>query len=338
MPAVINRAHLSKVRPACAATGYLQRSAVNANPVAAIPQSVHETLRSQGQPLDMATRAFMEPRFGRDFSHVRVHADARAVESANSVNALAYTVGNHVVFGEGQFAPAAKTGQRLLAHELAHVSQQDTAAMVQLQRQSKEGTAVPAADNDMEKKANEAADKNAANQPETDLEKPEPVERQPSPKKIAACDRNILAEGTCAELVARSKYICCDPKNGIKRDDRKKDIDGQQCPDQKFTPIFTCDSTCDKALENGCSDSDNWIAIPGDRFKRSACDDEYTICANGKQTKGYVRDKSVTASFFEVSPRIQNLLGVPVGSSFMGAVYRPGAKQATIDKDACCNS
>ena len=88
------------------------------------PPIVHDVLRSTGQPLDLTTRAFMEPRFGYDFSQVRVHADARAAESARAVNALAYTVGDHVVFGEGEYAPAAGRGRGLIAHELTHVIQQ----------------------------------------------------------------------------------------------------------------------------------------------------------------------------------------------------------------------
>jgi hypothetical protein len=81
-------------------------------------------LRSPGQPLDPATRAFMEPRFGHDFSHVRVHADANAAESARAVNALAFAVGHHVAFGTGRYSPQTEAGSRLLAHELAHVVQQ----------------------------------------------------------------------------------------------------------------------------------------------------------------------------------------------------------------------
>jgi hypothetical protein len=81
-------------------------------------------LNSPGQPLNGGTRAFMEPRFGHDFSRVRVHADAKAAESAQAVNALAYTVGTDVVFGNGQYEPATANGQRLLGHELAHVVQQ----------------------------------------------------------------------------------------------------------------------------------------------------------------------------------------------------------------------
>src|SRR5262249_15079514 len=94
------------------------------NPVSAIPQSVHQTLRSPGQPLDAATRAFMEPRFGQDFSHVRVHADAQAAESARAVNAQAYTVGKDIAFAHAQYTPSTAGGRELIAHELVHTIQQ----------------------------------------------------------------------------------------------------------------------------------------------------------------------------------------------------------------------
>jgi hypothetical protein len=88
----------------------------------AAPPIVHDVLRSPGQPLDPATRAFMEPRFGYDFSRVRVHRGAAAEESARDLNAHAFTVGHDVVFGAGPFAPEAR--RRLVAHELSHVVQQ----------------------------------------------------------------------------------------------------------------------------------------------------------------------------------------------------------------------
>jgi hypothetical protein len=90
----------------------------------AAPPIVHEALASPGQPLDPATRAFMEPRFGHDFSRVRVHSDAVAERSAQDVNAHAYTVGHDIVFGAGWFAPGTHQGRRLIAHELTHVVQQ----------------------------------------------------------------------------------------------------------------------------------------------------------------------------------------------------------------------
>ena len=102
----------------------LQRQASGFATATEIPTIVHEVLNSPGQPLDTATRAFMEPRFHHDFSGVRVHADGRAAESAQAVSALAYTVGKNVVFDQGQFNPHSDSGRKLLAHELAHVVQQ----------------------------------------------------------------------------------------------------------------------------------------------------------------------------------------------------------------------
>lgn len=101
----------------------LQRySTDNAEP-SSVPPIVHEVLRSPGQPLDPATRAFMEPRFGHDFSKVRVHTDAKAAESARMVGAGAYTVSNHVVFSSSRYAPDTIEGKLLMAHELAHFVQ-----------------------------------------------------------------------------------------------------------------------------------------------------------------------------------------------------------------------
>jgi hypothetical protein len=108
--------------------GALQRAAVNPLSASDVPPVVHEVLRSSGQPLDASTRAFMEPRFGHDFSGVRVHTDTQAAESARAVNALAYTVGRDVVFGEQRYSPQTLAGQRLLAHELTHVVQQGAAS------------------------------------------------------------------------------------------------------------------------------------------------------------------------------------------------------------------
>jgi hypothetical protein len=106
----------------------LQRSPVGRGSTPAAPPIVHEVLRSPGQPLDSQTRAFFEPRFGHDFSKVRVHTDAPAGESAAAVNALAYTVGSDVVFGHQQYAPRTAEGMKLIAHELAHTVQQKSSS------------------------------------------------------------------------------------------------------------------------------------------------------------------------------------------------------------------
>jgi Domain of unknown function (DUF4157)/L,D-transpeptidase catalytic domain len=101
----------------------LQRHAVGTAP-AAVPPIVGEVLRSSGRPLDAATRAYMEPRFGHDFSRVRIHVDATADASARAVNADAYTVGERIAFAGGRFEPGSAAGRGLIAHELTHVVQQ----------------------------------------------------------------------------------------------------------------------------------------------------------------------------------------------------------------------
>ncbi len=108
-----------------------QRTALDSVSTNAVPSIVHDVLRSPGQSLDAATRAFMQPRFGHDFSQVRVHTDARAAESTRVVNALGYTVGRDVVFGAGQYEPGTMEGRRLLAHELTHVMQQGNQSALQ---------------------------------------------------------------------------------------------------------------------------------------------------------------------------------------------------------------
>jgi outer membrane protein OmpA-like peptidoglycan-associated protein len=113
----------------CAKTneGIVRRDALERQAPGIAPPIVHQALRSPGRPLDVATRAFMEPRLGRDLSHVLVHTGAEAARSAAAVNASAYTVGRDIVFAEGRYAPTTGSGARLIAHELAHTIQQSGA-------------------------------------------------------------------------------------------------------------------------------------------------------------------------------------------------------------------
>ena len=111
-----------------------------------VPPIVHDVLGAPGQPIDLSTRAFMERRLGHDFSRVRVHADEKAADSARAVQARAYTLGEHVVFGSGEYQPASEAGRRLLAHELTHVVQQagsEAGAAPVLQRQQPPAAAQP---------------------------------------------------------------------------------------------------------------------------------------------------------------------------------------------------
>ncbi|MBG1270885.1 eCIS core domain-containing protein [Nostoc sp. WHI] len=107
--------------------GIVQRKAIAQQNTSEMPSIVYEVLNSPGHPLDPETRAFVEPRFGQDFSHVRVYTDAEAAQSAQAVNAKAYTMKRDIVFGAGQYAPRTADGKRLLAHELTHVVQQGAA-------------------------------------------------------------------------------------------------------------------------------------------------------------------------------------------------------------------
>jgi hypothetical protein len=107
----------------------LQRSATAvAHSGGMAPAIVRDALRSEGTPLNQSMRQFFEPRFGQDFSRVRVHTDDVATRSARAVQALAYTVGDHIVLGAGQ-SPDAAGSRRLLAHELTHVVQQRLGCM-----------------------------------------------------------------------------------------------------------------------------------------------------------------------------------------------------------------
>jgi hypothetical protein len=90
----------------------------------AAPPIAYDALRSPGQSLDPGTRAFFESRMGHDFGRIRVHTDTLASDSAAALNAAAYTVGRDIVFGAGRYSPGTADGDRLLAHELAHVVQQ----------------------------------------------------------------------------------------------------------------------------------------------------------------------------------------------------------------------
>jgi len=82
------------------------------------------SLHGRGTVLPRSERDFFEPRFGYDFSNVRIHTGGEAAQSADRINALAYTSGNNIVFNAGQYQPGSENGKRLLAHELTHVVQQ----------------------------------------------------------------------------------------------------------------------------------------------------------------------------------------------------------------------
>ncbi|HYP26483.1 MAG TPA: DUF4157 domain-containing protein [Blastocatellia bacterium] len=120
--------------------GQVRQTAGHTQPSAAgetvAPFTADEAKLSSGQKLDPATRSFFEPRFGHDFSRVRVHADGDSARLSESLNAHAFTYGSNIYFNRAQYNPASPEGKHLLAHELAHVVQQSGGAGL-VQRQPK---------------------------------------------------------------------------------------------------------------------------------------------------------------------------------------------------------
>ncbi|MDB5732287.1 MAG: hypothetical protein JWQ03_2182, partial [Variovorax sp.] len=113
-----------RAAPDAAAPVRVQRVDTGGGGLGEAPAEVQQVLAAPARRLDDATRGFFETRFGHDFSHVRVHDDAEADRSARAVGAHAYTVGQDLVFAQGQYRPHTDTGRRLLAHELTHTLQQ----------------------------------------------------------------------------------------------------------------------------------------------------------------------------------------------------------------------
>ena len=105
-----------------------------------VTNEISNVRSSGGSSLDNNTQEFMESRFGYDFSRIRIHRDAKAAESAQSVNAFAYTVGQDIVFGDGQYSPNSTVGRTLIAHELVHTIQQKHTP-VYVQRQESDDAA-----------------------------------------------------------------------------------------------------------------------------------------------------------------------------------------------------
>ncbi len=114
--------------PACrggsGAEARVQPAADGEVPAMEVPPEVEAVTRAPGTTLDPATHRLMESRFGHGFEQVRIHAGPRAATAAAAIQARAYTLGQHIVFGAGQYAPHTPEGRRLLAHELTHTVQQ----------------------------------------------------------------------------------------------------------------------------------------------------------------------------------------------------------------------
>ena len=128
---------VQRMCPECEEEETLQRKNHGREPTSReVPPIVDRALRTPGMPLDADTRSYMENRIGYDFSNVKIHTGPVASGSAQSIQALAYTSGNNIVFNEGQYAPGTPAGNKLLAHELTHVVQQNGIQGKPIQRSS----------------------------------------------------------------------------------------------------------------------------------------------------------------------------------------------------------
>lgn len=103
----------------------------------AVPPAIGDAVSSPGRPIEPAVRGVMQQGFGHDLGAVRIHDGPAAAAAARSVGALAFTLGHHIVFDQGQYRPSVGEGKRLLAHELTHVMQQSGAAQPALQKQGR---------------------------------------------------------------------------------------------------------------------------------------------------------------------------------------------------------
>jgi len=221
----------------------------------------------------------MEPCFGYDFSRVRVHTDAKAAESAQTVNALAYTVGRDLVFGAGQYAVGTMAGKRLLAHELAHAIQQAGAV-------THEKLALGSTDNHDERQADQAASVIA----DTQHTRPPVTQRR---MVLARIQRQPDAEGSepvKAEAPEASKSEPAFPVSGISTcfcdegDTYTKGkgvaCDTGKCPDE--TGVF--------AAWPNISDACKKVTSEGTNVPRVKCKESLTVSFGGKSVDVKVRD------------------------------------------------
>lgn len=184
----------------------VQRKSAGQAAASTVSAMIRHVIETPGRPLDVATRGLMQARFGHDFSDVRVHTDDQAAASARSVGALAYALGQHLVFDHRQYVPHTPAGRHLLAHELAHTIQAPGSEALD------PSLALGAADDASERAADRAADAVAQGQ--------------------QAC---VAPAGGC---VVRRQMAECYASNG--KDDMQKVV---RCPDMSETEVTLVDST-----------------------------------------------------------------------------------------------
>lgn len=262
---------------------------------AAVPPIVHEVLCSPSQPLDSAVRGVMESRFGHDFSSVRVHTDQRAAQSAATVAAHAYTVGSDVVFGSGRYAPASRDGQRLLAHELAHVVQQASGtgsyaphapwrisdAGRALEREAADRVMLGGAPRSLSAAPKDVPGVGPLLQRDGDDTVPVTEVEIPTPPASQKDDPELRRPRlrTCSNEIVPVDCFALEYVPGPQLQNRNG-INDQY--------VFNCtDEVCDDDDDHKADDS--WIIVP--QKSEFGCGDEVVICADGTRTTATVVDR-----------------------------------------------
>jgi hypothetical protein len=221
-----------------------------------LPQ-VHrkEWAAGSGSALPAETRAFFEPRFGADFSTVRVHTGERAEEAADSIDAKAFTIGNDIAFGRGEYSPASPAGRHLLAHELTHTVQQGASTVdpLMVHRQPK-------------------TPKKAAPPAPADKDKPAPTEASgPRQQVYIVRDKNLGFGGTLVSDLKEFKRTVMGTKIGadwtlvLSIHGSEERLGAQAPPDWQKNAIFYSASDID-ALFNADKDFVKWRDNYGPTF------------------------------------------------------------------------
>jgi hypothetical protein len=260
----------------------------------------------------------MDTRFHFDFSRVRIHDDVQAAESTSAVSALAYTMGHHVVFGQGQYSPTTAAGRRLLAHELTHVVQQSAS------RSTVQPFNVGPANSPAEREADAVADAVAADAAIPSISgtstarlyrkrlektsKNEPMLNLGSDKSLACCDTNACADD--AGGFDCDGFDC--PKETGDPDARNNLL---KRPGHKFVPVLKCDSKSCNNFKPTYTGKELVVAMPKGRERKgkNQCDQTLGLCAKGKSIEVTIREFS-NHDVWEASPGVWAAFGVDPNS------------------------
>jgi hypothetical protein len=213
------------------------------------------------------------------------------------------------------------SGQQLLAHELAHVVQQDTSGLI-----SRKPLTVGLANSLVKREVKPIADAAAFGAPLSAVSRISGVLLQ---RSAISNDERFLNLDSCAEMACGDEFSCPDDKDGIKCPEGTENAFTKK--KHKFTRHLRCDPECRKGI-TPCSDSDKVLALPKKRFNIHKCNQMLTLCAHGKSTTVPVRERSNKNSW-EASPSVSTELGAP--RDFHASIY-PEPNDPDMKNDRKC--